>query len=58
MYQVILDITASRKVHVVAEYLTKDEALSKFMQLVDANHGSSVVKNGKYAVRKKPNATV
>lgn len=53
MYQVILQMNMPRKVHVIAECKTKEEALNKFMQLVDANKGSSVLKNGNYSIRKK-----
>jgi len=54
MYQVILDMKTPRKAHVIAECGTKEEALKKFMELVDANKGSSVIKNGNYSIRKKP----
>jgi hypothetical protein len=54
MYQVILDVKTVRKAHVIAEYETKEEALKKFVELVDANKGSSVLKSGNYTIRKKP----
>ncbi len=54
MYQVILDLKTPHKAHVIAEYATKEEALEKFMKLVEANKGSSQLKNGSYSIRKKP----
>jgi len=54
MYQVILDLKIARKAHVIAEYASKEEALKKFVELVDANKGSSVLKDGNYTIRKKP----
>jgi hypothetical protein len=54
MYQVILDLKTSRKAHVIAECATKEEALDKFTELVVANKGSSILKNGNYSIRKKP----
>jgi hypothetical protein len=54
MYQVVIDLKTVRKAHVIAEYGTKEEALKKFVELVDANKGSSVLKNGNYTIRKKP----
>ena len=53
MYQVILDMKAPQKAHVIAECATKDEALNKFTELVEANKGSSILKNGNYSIRKK-----
>jgi hypothetical protein len=53
MYQVVLEM-AGRKVHVVAEFSTKQEALDKYMQIVDMNHGSPQTPNGKYTIRQKP----
>jgi hypothetical protein len=54
MYQVILSIACSPKVHVIAEYTSAEEALNQFKALVEANKGSPVTTKGKYAVRKKP----
>lgn len=54
MYQVILELKTPRKSHVIAECTTKEEALKKFMELVEANNGSSSLKNGTYSIRKKP----
>jgi hypothetical protein len=54
MYQVVLNMAHTRKVHVIAEYPSQAEALDRFQQLVESNKGSSTTINGKYAVRKKP----
>lgn len=54
MYQVIIDMKIARKVHVIGEYPTKEEALNKFTALVELNKGSSVLKEGNYSIRKKP----
>jgi len=54
MYQVVLNIAYTTKVHVIVEYMTQEEALNKFMALVEANKGSSTTIKGKYSVRKKP----
>jgi len=54
MYQVVLNIAYTTKVHVIIEYKTQEEALNKFMALVEANKGSSTTTKGKYSVRKKP----
>ncbi len=53
MYQVVLNMAHSRKVHVIAEYPTQTQALDKFQQLVETNKGSRKTTNGEYAVRKK-----
>jgi hypothetical protein len=54
MYQVVLELAGSRKVHVVSEHATKEDALNKYMKLVDANKGSPITVTGKYSIRKKP----
>lgn len=54
MYQVVLELSGSRKVHVISEHATKEEALNKFTKLVEANKGSSKTLNGKYTIRTKP----
>ncbi|AFY75156.1 hypothetical protein Syn7502_03290 [Synechococcus sp. PCC 7502] len=53
MYQVIIQTNISSKFHVIAECATKEQALNKFMELVEANKGSSTLKNGSYSIRKK-----
>lgn len=53
MYQVVLNMSHSRKVHVIAEYPTQVEALDKFQKLVETNKGSRKTAKGEYAVRKK-----
>ncbi|MEE3716551.1 hypothetical protein V2H45_07330 [Tumidithrix elongata RA019] len=55
MFQVVLDMAPIRKVHVIAELPTKEEAMDKYIKLVEANQGSPITKNGKYTIRKKPN---
>jgi hypothetical protein len=54
MHQVVLELSGSRKVHVISEHDTKEEALNKYIKLVEANKGSSVTANGKYTIRAKP----
>jgi hypothetical protein len=54
MYQVVLNMAHSKKVHVIAEYPTQSEALDRFQTLVETNKGSSITSKGKYSVRKKP----
>ncbi|MDX2255236.1 MAG: hypothetical protein NW214_06965 [Pseudanabaenaceae cyanobacterium bins.39] len=54
MYQVILQIAGSSKVHVISEHGTKPEALNSYMKLVEGNNGSPVTSRGKYSIRKKP----
>ncbi|MCA1904805.1 MAG: hypothetical protein LDL47_08230 [Cyanobacteria bacterium KgW148] len=44
----------TKKVHVIAEFSTKEEALAKYVSLIDANKGSPITPNGKYTIRKKP----
>lgn len=53
MYQVILEM-AARKIHVIAEFDTKEAALAKYVSLIDANKGSPVTTQGRYNIRKKP----
>jgi hypothetical protein len=53
MYQVVLEM-AGRRVHVVAEFPTKQEALDKYMEIVDMNRGSPQTPNGRYTIRPKP----
>jgi hypothetical protein len=53
MYQVVLEM-ATRKVHVIAEFPTKEEAVAKYVQLIDENRGSPVTGRGKYNIRRKP----
>jgi len=54
MHQVVLEIAGSRKVHVISEHETKEEALDKYIKLVEANKGSPITSKGKYTIRKKP----
>ncbi len=54
MHQVVLEISGNRKVHVISEHDTKEEALNKYVKLVEANKGSPITANGKYTIRKKP----
>lgn len=54
MHQVVLELSGSRKVHVISEHGTKEEALDKYIKLVEANKGSSITSKGKYTIRKKP----
>jgi len=54
MHQVVLELSGSRKVHVISEHPSKEEALDKYIKLVEANKGTSVTTNGKYTIRKKP----
>lgn len=54
MYQVVLEMSNGRRVHVIAEYFTKSEAVEKYMALVQANNNSPVTRMGKYGVRMKP----
>jgi len=54
MHQVVLEMSGSRKVHVIAEFETKPEAINKYMVLVKANKDSPITKTGKYSVRAKP----
>ena len=54
MHQVVLELSGSRKVHVISEHGTKEEALDKYIKLVEANKSSPITSNGKYAIRKKP----
>ncbi|MDX1978211.1 MAG: hypothetical protein SFT94_11115 [Pseudanabaenaceae cyanobacterium bins.68] len=54
MYQVVLEMNTGRRVHVIAEYFTKPEAINKYMSLVQANNNSPITRLGKYAVRSKP----
>jgi hypothetical protein len=54
MYQVILELAGSSKIHVISEHPNKPEALNNYMKLVDANKGSPVTSRGKYSIRKKP----
>ncbi|MEI6327950.1 MAG: hypothetical protein ACOYN8_07805 [Pseudanabaena sp.] len=54
MHQVVLELTGSRKVHVISEHATKEEALNKYIKLVEANKGSRTTVNGKYSIRTKP----
>ena len=54
MHQVVLEIAGSRKVHVISEHVTKEEALDKYIKLVEANKDSPITSNGKYTIRKKP----
>ena len=54
MHQVVLELSGSRKVHVISEHDTKEEALNKYVKLVEANNGSSTTAKGKYTIRAKP----
>lgn len=54
MYQVILDMP-NKKIHVIAEFSTREEAMAKYVQLLDSNKGSPVTPRGKYSIRQKPN---
>ncbi|MCA6574771.1 MAG: hypothetical protein ACK5EU_08425 [Pseudanabaena sp.] len=54
MHQVVLEIAGSRRVHVISEHEDKEEALDKYIKLVEANKGSPVTSKGKYTIRKKP----
>ena len=54
MHQVVLEISGSRKVHVISEHASKEEALDKYIKLVEANKGSPITTKGKYSIRKKP----
>jgi len=54
MHQVVLELSGSRKVHVISEHGTKEEALDKYIKLVEANKSSPITSNGKYTIRKKP----
>jgi len=54
MHQVVLELSGSRKVHVISEHPSKEEALDKYIKLVEANKGTPVTTNGKYTIRKKP----
>lgn len=54
MYQVVLELAGSRKVHVISEHATKEDALDKYTKLVDGNKGSPITGTGKYSIRKKP----
>ena len=53
MHQVILEMPG-RKIHVIAEFDTKEAALAKYVSLIDANKGSPVTPRGKYSIRRKP----
>ncbi len=53
MHQVVIELSGSRKVHVISEHGTKEEALDKYIKLVEANKGSSITSNGKYTIRTK-----
>ncbi|MCS6958826.1 MAG: hypothetical protein RMK91_02115 [Pseudanabaenaceae cyanobacterium SKYGB_i_bin29] len=52
MYQVILEMAAKR-VHVIAEFSEKEQAIAKYVSLVEANKGSPITPRGKYNIRKK-----
>jgi hypothetical protein len=54
MHQVVLELVGSRKVHVISEHATKEEALDKYIKLVKGNKGSPITPKGKYSIRKKP----
>ena len=54
MHQVVLELTGSRKVHVISEHATKEEALNKYIKLVEANKDSRITANGKYSIRTMP----
>jgi hypothetical protein len=54
MHQVVLELSGSRKVHVISEHATKEEALNKYIKLVEANKDSPITANGKYTIRTKP----
>ena len=54
MHQVVLELVGSRKVHVISEHATKEEALDKYIKLVEGNKGSPITPKGKYSIRKKP----
>jgi len=53
MHQVVLELSGSRKVHVISEHATKEEALDKYIKLVEANNNSPTTTKGKYSIRKK-----
>jgi len=54
MHQVVLQLSGSTKVHVISEHATKEDALNKYIKLVEGNKGSPITTNGKYSIRKKP----
>jgi len=54
MHQVVLEMNHSRKIHVIAEFATKPEAINKYMALIKANKDSPITSKGKYNVRAKP----
>ncbi len=53
MHQVVLELSGSRKVHVISEHATKEESLDKYIKLVEANNNSPITTKGKYSIRKK-----
>ena len=53
MYQVVIEMTYSRKIHVIAEFPTKEKALDDYMKRVKENKDSPVTSKGKYTIRKK-----
>ncbi|WP_019502780.1 hypothetical protein [Pseudanabaena sp. PCC 6802] len=52
--QVVMEMAHSRKIHVIAEYPSKEKAIDQYMKLLAENKGSPVTAKGKYSVRKKP----
>ncbi len=54
MYQVVLNLAQSKRVHVVTECATKEQALDEYMKIVESNNGSPQTPRGQYTIRKKP----
>jgi hypothetical protein len=54
MHQVVLEMSGTRKIHVICEFPSKEEAINKYMSLIKANKDSPITKTGKYNVRAKP----
>ncbi|MFQ3678907.1 MAG: hypothetical protein SNJ60_00130 [Pseudanabaenaceae cyanobacterium] len=53
MYQVVLEMVGKR-IHIISEYGTAEEALQRYEALVRQNRGTPKTPNGTYKVRKKP----
>jgi hypothetical protein len=54
MFQVVLELKVGRKVHVIAEFPTREQALDRYMELVKANRDTPITRQGKYGIRAKP----
>ncbi|NJK35494.1 MAG: hypothetical protein HC919_11390 [Oscillatoriales cyanobacterium SM2_2_1] len=54
MFQVVLELKVGRRVHVIAEFPTKEQALNRYMELVKDNKDSPETRQGKYGIRAKP----